>query len=196
MSSPAPEFESISSSVLSLLYGLTLMFVHDYWKNHRIRFFHTKLGQLHPQEDMPLPPCPLRECEPKEQSARPACEHPLLQLSHPFPRLQKMQRLYQSVSYGGEVLCASETVDMECLAFRGILVKSRIYPCYSIKLNDTDRLLWESPRKSKRPTWESSALAEFSPQQFYVPGEQHLSFQVKMKIRTLCPSRRSFKRKG
>ena len=37
MSSPAPEFESISSSVLSLLYGLTLMFVHDYWKNHRIR---------------------------------------------------------------------------------------------------------------------------------------------------------------
>ena len=33
-SSPAPQFESINSSVLSLLYGPTLTFVHDYWKNH------------------------------------------------------------------------------------------------------------------------------------------------------------------
>ena len=33
-SSPAPQFESISSSVLSLLYGQTLISVHDYWKNH------------------------------------------------------------------------------------------------------------------------------------------------------------------
>ena len=33
-SSPSPQFESISSSVLNLLYGLTLTSVHDYWKNH------------------------------------------------------------------------------------------------------------------------------------------------------------------
>ena len=33
-SSPAPQFESINSSVLSLLYGPTLTFIHDYWKNH------------------------------------------------------------------------------------------------------------------------------------------------------------------
>ena len=31
-SSLAPQFESINSSVLSLLYGPTLTFVHDYWK--------------------------------------------------------------------------------------------------------------------------------------------------------------------
>ena len=33
-SSPAPQFESINSSVLSLLYGPTLTSVHDYWRNH------------------------------------------------------------------------------------------------------------------------------------------------------------------
>ena len=33
-SSPAPQFESINSSVLSLPYGPTLTSVHDYWKNH------------------------------------------------------------------------------------------------------------------------------------------------------------------
>ena len=33
-SSPAPQFESINSSVLSLLYGTALTSVHDYWKNH------------------------------------------------------------------------------------------------------------------------------------------------------------------
>ena len=33
-SSPAPQFESINSLVLSFLYGPTLTFVHDYWKNH------------------------------------------------------------------------------------------------------------------------------------------------------------------
>ena len=33
-SSSAPQFESISSSELSLLYGPTLTSVHDYWKNH------------------------------------------------------------------------------------------------------------------------------------------------------------------
>ena len=30
--SPAPQFETINSWVLSLLYGLTLTSVHDYWK--------------------------------------------------------------------------------------------------------------------------------------------------------------------
>ena len=29
-----PQFESINSLALSLLYGPTLTFVHDYWKNH------------------------------------------------------------------------------------------------------------------------------------------------------------------
>ena len=33
-SSPTPQFKSINSLVLSLLYGSTLTFIHDYWKNH------------------------------------------------------------------------------------------------------------------------------------------------------------------
>ena len=33
-SSPAPQFESINSSVLNLFYGPTLASVHAYWKNH------------------------------------------------------------------------------------------------------------------------------------------------------------------
>ena len=33
-SSPTPQFESINSLELSLLYGPTVTSVHDYWKNH------------------------------------------------------------------------------------------------------------------------------------------------------------------
>ena len=33
-SSPTPQFKSISSLALSLLYGPTLTSIHDYWKNH------------------------------------------------------------------------------------------------------------------------------------------------------------------
>ena len=33
-SSPVPQFKSINSSVLSLLYGPTLTWVHDCWKDH------------------------------------------------------------------------------------------------------------------------------------------------------------------
>ena len=33
-SSPTPQFKSINSSVLSLLYGPNLTSTHDYWKNH------------------------------------------------------------------------------------------------------------------------------------------------------------------
>ena len=33
-SSPAPQCKSISSSMLSFLYGSTPTFIHDYWKNH------------------------------------------------------------------------------------------------------------------------------------------------------------------
>ena len=33
-SSQAPQFESITSSALSLLYGPTLSSIHNYWKNH------------------------------------------------------------------------------------------------------------------------------------------------------------------
>ena len=32
--SPVPQFKSINSSVLSLLYGPILTSIHDYWKNH------------------------------------------------------------------------------------------------------------------------------------------------------------------
>ena len=35
-SSPAPQFKSINSSVLSFLYSPTLTSIHDYWKNHRL----------------------------------------------------------------------------------------------------------------------------------------------------------------
>ena len=37
-SSPAPQFESINSRALSLLYGQTLTSIHDYWKNHRFDY--------------------------------------------------------------------------------------------------------------------------------------------------------------
>ena len=37
-SSPTPQFESIISSVLSLLYGPTLTSIHDYWKNHSFNY--------------------------------------------------------------------------------------------------------------------------------------------------------------
>ena len=36
--SPAPQFKSINSSVLSLIYGPTLTSVHDYWKNHSLDY--------------------------------------------------------------------------------------------------------------------------------------------------------------
>ena len=35
-SSPTPQFKSIDSSELSLLYSPTLTFIHDYWKNHSL----------------------------------------------------------------------------------------------------------------------------------------------------------------
>ena len=47
-SPPTPQFESISSLVLSLLYGPTLTSVRDYWKNHI--FDYTNLCQ---QSDVP-----------------------------------------------------------------------------------------------------------------------------------------------
>ena len=37
-SPPAPQFESINSSVLSLLYGPTLTSIHDYWKNYSFAY--------------------------------------------------------------------------------------------------------------------------------------------------------------
>ena len=41
--SPAPQFDDINSSALSLLYGPTLASVHDHWKNHS--FDHRDFGQ-------------------------------------------------------------------------------------------------------------------------------------------------------
>ena len=35
-SSPTPQFKSINSSVLSLLYSPTLTSIHDHWKNHSL----------------------------------------------------------------------------------------------------------------------------------------------------------------
>ena len=35
-SSPAPQFKSINSSVLSFLYNPTLTSIHDHWKNHSL----------------------------------------------------------------------------------------------------------------------------------------------------------------
>ena len=35
-SSQGPQFKSISSSAISLLYGSTLTSIHDYWKNHTL----------------------------------------------------------------------------------------------------------------------------------------------------------------
>ena len=40
---PAPQFENINSLALSLLYGPTLISIHDYWKNHV-----TEVAQLCP----------------------------------------------------------------------------------------------------------------------------------------------------
>ena len=40
---PAPQFKSINSLALSLLYGPTLISIHDYWKNHS--FDYTDLCQ-------------------------------------------------------------------------------------------------------------------------------------------------------
>ena len=37
-SSPAPQFEGISSQVLNHLYGPTLTFIHDYLKNHSFHY--------------------------------------------------------------------------------------------------------------------------------------------------------------
>ena len=39
-SSPALQFESIRSASLSLLYGPTLTFIHDYWKSHSFDYMH------------------------------------------------------------------------------------------------------------------------------------------------------------
>ena len=37
-SSPTPQFKSINSSVLSLLYSPVLTSVHDYWKHHSLDY--------------------------------------------------------------------------------------------------------------------------------------------------------------
>ena len=37
-SSPTPQFKSINSSALILLYGPTLTSIHNYWKNHRFDY--------------------------------------------------------------------------------------------------------------------------------------------------------------
>ena len=46
-SSPAPQFESINSLALSLLYGPALTSIHDYWKNHSFEYM-----DLHWQSDV------------------------------------------------------------------------------------------------------------------------------------------------
>ena len=39
-SSLAPQFKSINSLALSLLYSPTLTYVHNYWKNHSFEYMH------------------------------------------------------------------------------------------------------------------------------------------------------------
>ena len=56
---PAPPLESINSLVLSLLYGLTLTSVHDYWKNHSFEYmdlcwFHCFKGEVSGSMRCPL----------------------------------------------------------------------------------------------------------------------------------------------
>ena len=46
-SSPVPQFQSIKSSVLSLLYGPTLTPTHDYWKNRTLTIW-TFVGKVMP----------------------------------------------------------------------------------------------------------------------------------------------------
>ena len=41
-SSPASQFENINYLILSLLYGPTFTFVHDYWKNHSFDYMDLK----------------------------------------------------------------------------------------------------------------------------------------------------------
>ena len=44
--SSAPQFKSIYSLALSLLYGPTLTFIHDYWKNHSFWLTRTFVGKV------------------------------------------------------------------------------------------------------------------------------------------------------
>ena len=43
---PAPQFQSMNSSALSLLYGPTLTSVHDYWKNHSFETIQTFVSKV------------------------------------------------------------------------------------------------------------------------------------------------------
>ena len=54
-SSPTPQFESISSSALSLLYGPTLISIHDDWKTIALTIYHVSIP---PHTPLPssLPP--------------------------------------------------------------------------------------------------------------------------------------------
>jgi len=45
-SSPAPQFESIIPSALSLLYGPTLTSIYDYWKNHSFNYMDLVMSLL------------------------------------------------------------------------------------------------------------------------------------------------------
>ena len=40
-----PQFKNINSAALSFLYGLTLTFIHDYWKNHSFDY-RTFVGEV------------------------------------------------------------------------------------------------------------------------------------------------------
>ena len=46
-SSPTPQFQSINSSVLSLLHSPTLTSIHDYWKNHSLDSSDNHFSFLH-----------------------------------------------------------------------------------------------------------------------------------------------------
>ena len=54
-SSPTPQFKSINASMLSLLYGPVLTFIHDYWKNHSFDFVGKVMSLL-----FNMPPCSMK----------------------------------------------------------------------------------------------------------------------------------------
>ena len=45
-SSPAPQFDNINSSALSLLFGPILISIHDYWKNDSFDYMWTLVGNV------------------------------------------------------------------------------------------------------------------------------------------------------
>ena len=80
-SSPAPQFKSINSSVLSLLYSPALTAIHDYWKNHSLvsvllRLVHFCITWQSVQFSSVTQSCPTLSDPHVLQHTRPPCPSP------------------------------------------------------------------------------------------------------------------------